>query len=82
MKIKKKFGDKISIKWKDAYTDDGWKKPVEAMNIDEGCLCFTSGYYVGQKDGFVVVCHTKGLTVRDNIMGVVYIPEKWCLEIK
>ena len=82
MKINKRFGDEIYVKWIDAYTDSNWGSVEDALEIDRCSLCYTKGWYIGQKKGFLIIAHTIGNTRKDNIMGKVYIPVKWVKELK
>lgn len=77
MKIKKNWGDPIDIEWKDAIELLGWKSHEEAISIDKEVSCFTRGWFVGQTDEYVIVCHTKGYSKEDDITGVIKIPKKW-----
>lgn len=82
MRINKKFGDKISVEWIDAYTDDKWGSVDDSLELSSSRFCYTNAFYVGEKDGFLVVCHTKGKTRGSDIMGKLYIPLKWIQKIK
>lgn len=78
MKIPKKcFGDKIYIEWVDAYTNDDWKSVESSLKLDEERFCYTNAFYIGKKDGFLIVCHTKGKTKDNSVMGRLYIPLNW-----
>ena len=82
MKIKKKFGERIFIEWLDAFTNSDWKSVDESLKIDNECYCYTNAFYVGQTKDFLVVCHTVGKTIENDIMGRLYIPKKWIKNIK
>jgi len=82
VKIDKSFGDKIYIEWVDAYTDDKWDTVDKASELSDNRFCCTNAFYVGKKDGFLIVCHTKGKTKDNDIMGKLYIPLKWIHKIK
>ena len=82
MKINKKFGDKIQVDWLDAHTNDEWKSVESSLKLDDERFCYTNAFYVGKKDGFLIVCHTRGKTKDNDIMGRLYIPLKWILRVK
>lgn len=82
MKINKKFGDKIYIEWIDAYTNDDWKSVEDSLKLEDERFCYTNAFYIGRKDGFLIVCHTKGKTKDNDIMGKLYIPLKWIMRVK
>lgn len=82
MRINKKFGDKIQVDWIDAYTNDDWKSVDSSLKLEDERFCYTNAFYVGQKDGFLIVCHTKGKTKNNDIMGKLYVPLKWILRVK
>ena len=82
MKIEKKFGDKIYIEWIDAYTTDGWTTFEKAMEESSNAFCKTNAFYLGQTKVFLVVCHTRGHTKDNCIMGVLNIPKKWITQVK
>uniref|UniRef100_A0A6M3L5Y3 Uncharacterized protein n=1 Tax=viral metagenome TaxID=1070528 RepID=A0A6M3L5Y3_9ZZZZ len=82
MKIGKQFGDKIFVEWIDAYTSDKWESVDDSLNLSVNRFCYTNAFYVGKKDGFLIVCHTKGKTRDNDIMGKLYIPLKWIRRIR
>jgi len=82
MKIKKKFGDKIYIEWVDAYEKPGWRTFESACKIDNELFCRTNTFFLEQKDGFIKVAHTIGKTKKNDMLGVLLIPEKWVLKIR
>jgi len=82
MKINKKFGDKIYLEWIDAYTNDGWKSVEDSLKLDNERFCYTNAFYIGKKNGFLIVCHTIGKTAKNDIMGRLHIPEKWIRKVK
>jgi hypothetical protein len=83
MKIpKKSFGDRIYIEWIDAYTDDGWKSVEDSLKLDDERFCYTYGFYVGKKDGFLIICHTIGKTKDNDVLGRLCIPLKWIIRAK
>lgn len=82
MKIGKQFGDKIFVEWIDAYTSDKWESVDDSLNLNVNQFCYTNAFYVGKEDGFLIVCHTKGKTRDNDIMGKLYIPLKWIKRIK
>ena len=82
MKIKKKYGDKIYIEWIDAWSTSGWMNLSWMMKIPDDVYCFTNGWYIGEKDGFVIVVHTRGKTKGDDMMGKLLIPKSWIRKVK
>jgi len=82
MKIKKKFGAKIYIEWTDAYEAGGWMNLKEMIEIPDEVFCFTNGWYVGEKDGFIIICHTRGKTKSNDMLGKLLIPKAWIRRIK
>lgn len=78
----KRIGSKIFVEWIDAYTDDGWKSFDDSIKIDESRLCFTNGFFLGVVDDTLIVCHTKGKTIKEDNMGRVYIPVPWVRKVK
>ena len=82
MRIYKSFGDKIYVEWVDAYTDDKWESVRGSLGLSGNRFCFTNAFYIGKKDGFLIVCHTKGKTENEDIMGKLYIPLKWITKIR
>jgi len=82
MKIDKKFGQKISIDWIDAYSSEGWLSVEQTMEIPNEVYCFTTGWYVGEVDGFVIITHTKGKTKDNDIMGRLLIPKVWIRRVQ
>lgn len=81
MKIKKSFGDKIYIEWVDAYAVSGWRPAESALQIPEEVYCYTNAFYVGQTKVFVIVTHTKGKTIENDIMGRLLIPKSWIRKV-
>ena len=82
MKIRKKFGDKIFVEWIDAHTEDKWGSVDDSLKLSDSRFCYTNAFYVGQEDGFLIVCHTKGKTKDSDIMGKLYIPLAWIQKVK
>ncbi len=82
MKIDKKYGDRIYVEWIDAETEDGWKNYKDMMKIGNSVFCFTIGWYVGKTKDFLIVCHTKGKDIKEDMMGKLKIPLKWISKIK
>jgi len=83
MKIpKKKFGDPIEITWVDAFTKGGWVTRNEAEHIDDYPLCFSRGWFIVKKNGFIVMALTKGKNINDDVMNTLSIPDKWIRSIK
>ena len=82
MRINKKFGDKVYIEWVDAHTEDKWGSVDDSFKLNEERFCYTNAFFVGKKDGFLIVCHTKGKTKDNDITGKLYIPLKWIQKIK
>lgn len=81
MRINKKFGDKVYIEWVDAHTEDKWGSVEDSFKLNEERFCYTNAFFVGKKDGFIIVCHTKGKTADNDIMGKLYIPTAWICKI-
>ena len=81
-KLNKKIGDKIYIAWIDAYERTGWKSVEDALKLEDERFCFTNGFYLGKKDGYIIVCHTKGSTKDNDVTGIINIPITWIKEIK
>jgi len=79
---KKKFGDKIYIKWFDALEKTGWKTVDSALADDSEAFCETNGFYVGENSSFIIICHTKGKSANNDILGVLWIPKKWILKLR
>lgn len=83
MRIKKKFGDKITVEWMDAYTEDGWKSFEELSKIDEiASFCNTNGWFISMDKYFLVICHTIGKTNKQNMMGKLVIPRSWVRKVE
>ena len=82
MKINKKYGDKIFVEWIDAYSEAGWKTHKEMMEIGNTVFCFTNGWYVGKTNEFLIICHTKGKNIKEDMMGKLVIPKKWIRKVK
>ena len=82
MKLKKKWGDKISFEWNDAFTKEGWLSCDEALEIDEGSVCCTNAYYLSHNDTWLVVCHTREQNKDQNVMGVLSVPWMWIKKVK
>ncbi len=82
MKINKKFGDKIYIEWLDAYEDSGWEKLKIVCIIPDEVLCFTNAWFIYQNKDFVIISHTKGKTITNDIMGKLLIPKKMIRKVK
>lgn len=82
MKINKKFGDKIYIEWVDAMEEAGWKSFKDACVVPDEVYCYTSAWYISQNRDFVIISHTKGKTIKNEIMGKLLIPKKWIRKVK
>ncbi len=82
MKIKKSFGDKIYIEWIDALEEAGWKSFKDVCNIPDEVYCYTSAWYISQDKYFIVISHTKGKTIKNEIMGKLLIPKAWIRKVK
>ena len=82
MKIKKKYGNKIYVEWVDAYTDDDWKSYKDMMKVSDTVFCYTSGWYVGETKDFLILCHTKGKNIKEDMMGKLVIPKKWIRKVR
>lgn len=82
MKINKKFGDKIYIEWLDALEEAGWKSFKEVCDIPDEVYCYTFAWFISQSSDFVTVLHTKGKTVKNDIMGKLLIPKKMIRKVK
>jgi len=82
MKINKKFGDKIYIEWVDAYEDTGWKSFKDACSVPDEVYCYTSAWYISQDKDFVIISHTRGKTIKNEIMGKLLIPKSWIRKVK
>ena len=82
-KIRKKWGDKIYLEWRDANGVSSWVSYDDAMKIDEDdCLCKTNAFFVGQSGGFVIVAHTIGSNKDVDVTGVERIPLAWIIKVK
>ena len=79
---KKSFGSKIYLEWVDAWATEGWMSLRQAMKIPDDVYCFTNAWYIGEKDGFVIISHTKGKTKDDDMMGKLLIPKNWIRRVK
>lgn len=82
MKIDKKYGDRIYVAWIDAESEAGWKSYEDMMKITTSVFCFTAGWYVGKTKDFLIICHTKGKNIKEEMMGKVIIPRKWISKIR
>lgn len=82
MKIKKRWGEKIYIEWVDACTEDDWKSVDEALKISDEVFCYTNAFFLGQTKDFVMVVHTKGKTIKNDVMGKLTIPKAWIQKIR
>ena len=80
MRIKKKYGERIYIKWVDTYTQDGWKSFDEMREISESLYCRTNAWFVSQTKDFIVVCHTIGKTKEEEMMGKLVLPKR-CIKV-
>jgi len=76
------FGSKIYLEWVDAYTEDKWGSVDDSLELSSNRFCYTNAFYIGKKDGFLIVCHTKGKTKDNDIMGKLYIPLVWIRKVK
>jgi len=82
MKVNKKWGDKIYVEWTDACSDSEWKNFEQSMDIPNEVFCRTYGFYLGQKEGFIIVAHTIGKGPGNDIAGRLLIPIKWVRKAK
>jgi len=82
VKINKKYGDQVYVEWIDAESEAGWKSYEEMMKIGTSVFCFTTGWYVGKTKEFLIVCHTKGKNIKEEMMGKLIIPLKWIGKIR
>ena len=82
MKVDKKYGDRIYVEWFDAYAQPGWKSYKDMMDIGDTVFCYSAGWYVGKTKDFLVICHTKGKNIREDMMGKLVIPLKWIKKVK
>ena len=82
MRLNKKFGDKIYIEWVDAYSDDDWQSVKKAINLSDEIYCYTNAYFIGQTKDYIIVSHTKGKTIENDIGGRLCIPKKWIRKVK
>ena len=82
MKVNKSFGDKIYIEWLDALEEAGWKSFKEVCAIPDEVLCYTSAWFISQDKDFVIVSHTKGKTIKNDIMGKLLIPKRMIRKVK
>lgn len=82
MKINKSFGQKIYIEWSDAYTEDGWKSHKEMCKISDVTFCFTNAWFIHQTKDFLIVCHTKGKNIKEDLMGKLVIPKAWIKKVR
>lgn len=82
MKINKKYGDRIYVEWIDAESEAGWKSYEEMMKIGASVFCFSIGWYIGKTKDFLIVCHTKGKNIKEDMMGKLIIPLKWIKKIR
>lgn len=82
MKINKKFGDRIYFEWVDAYTEEGWKSVDEALKLSNEVYCFTNAFFLGQNKDYLMVVHTKGRTIKNDVMGKLTIPKVWIRKVK
>ena len=82
MKINKKFGEKIYLEWVDAYTEDGWKSVDEALKLSDEVYCFTNAFFLGQNKDYLMVVHTKGKTIKNDVIGKLTIPKSWLRKVK
>jgi len=82
MKVNKKTGDKIYLEWTDAYEKTGWKSIDDVTKLEDERFCFTNGFYLGTKDGYVIVCHTRGKSIDNDVTGIINIPKAWIIKVK
>lgn len=82
MKLDKKYGDKIYVEWIDAYAESEWKTYKDMMDIGVTVFCYSVGWYVGKTKDFLIMCHTKGKSIEEDMMGKLVIPLKWIKKIK
>jgi len=81
MKINLKVGDKVAIEWKDACSCSAWVDLQEALKIPDSLTFVTRGFFVGQKEGFVIIAGSMNTKV-DRFGDVIYVPEKWIKKVK
>lgn len=82
MRIKKKFGDKITVEWVDAYSTAGWESYKDACQISDEVYCFTNAYFVHDTKDFLIVANTIGRTMKMDIMGKLVIPKFWIRKVE
>jgi len=80
-KIRKKWGDKIYVEWRDANSESGWVTYDDAMKITkDDYLCKTNAFYIGESGGFLIVAHTITTKQEFDITGVQRIPLTWIIK--
>lgn len=82
MKINKKFGDKVYIEWVDAYTNDEWESVEKSLKVSDATYCYTNAFFLGQTKDFLIVIHTKGKTIKNDVMGRLTIPKACIRKVK
>lgn len=79
--MKKKFGDEIYIYWLDCTEKPGWQE-FEGIQRESEPDCFTRGWFIKEDKEFVYICHTKGKSIEEDMLGVLLIPKKSIVKIK
>lgn len=79
---KKKWGQKIYIEWIDACEQAGWQTLDKMLEIPDEVMCKTNAFYIGEKDGFLIVAHTIGKTEKNDMTGKLMIPKKWIMKVR
>ena len=64
MQIKKKYGDKIFIEWRDSCTIEGWINKDRMREIPDEVICYTNAWFFTQNKDWVIVCQTKGKDIN------------------
>lgn len=82
MRINKKYGDRIYVEWIDAYSEAEWKTYKEMMEIGDTVFCYTIGWFVGKTKDFLIICHTKGKNIKEDMMGKLVIPLWWITKVQ
>ena len=83
MKINKKLGDTITVKWFDACSRGSTWMPVDdALKVPDEVIVKTRGYYIGHDSGFLTIADSVGNTMKNDVGGVWHIPIKWIKKIR
>jgi len=76
MKLKKKFGQGVEIKWTDSYEYYGWGMAASFMSDTKTCMCVTKACYIGEDKNFIYVAHTVGKDAEEHVLGRLGVPRK------